>query len=251
MSFLDTSDYKAEQAVEKDIVGGGGFKPLQSDVYDFKINLAYFSEAKTGTKAVNLELESEDTGKRRFTFYVTGQDGKIKYKDQKTGEMKYHSGFVNIDALCLLTVGKPLAQVQNQAEKKTINLYNWDQKQEVPTDVQMIMPLIGKTIKAAVEEKIENKSVKNQSTGKYEKTNEKRTVNNIVKFLRSSDSKTVNEIRGKVDATFITKWLEQWQGKPNDWFKEVVTPGNAGAPGGAFAGGAEPTGTTSDNLFLD
>ena len=254
MSFLDSAEYDAGNAVEKDVVGGG-FKTLTSDVYQFEILLAYFSKSAGGAKAVNLELKNVATGnKHRFTTYVSNKQGSIKYKDKQTGELKYLPGFQSMDSLCLLAAGKPLVTLQDLTETKTINLYNYELKKEVPTDVPMLMPLIGKVIKAGVLEVIENKNAKNQSTGQYEPTNEKRTSNELDKFFRDRDDMTVGEIIAKKpEATFIKEWLDKWQGKPNDKFKAVTQSGNAGVPGGAFAGGGdEPAGTTAgqSDLFL-
>lgn len=255
MSFLDSAEYEAGKVVEKDVVGGG-FRALTSDIYDFEILMAYCGKSTAGAKFVQLELKEVESGnKHRFTVYVSNREGSIKYKDKKTGELQYLPGFLTIDSLCLLTVAKPLVQLQAQIEKKTINLYNFDLKKEVPTDVDMLMPLIGQRIKAGILETIENKSAKNPSTGKYEPTNEKRSVNEIDKFFRAKDDKTVGEIVSKKDtAEFITKWKEKWSGVPNDKYKPVTQAGNSGVPGGAFAGAGsnEPAGTTSDqdNLFI-
>lgn len=254
MSFLNVTDYNANEAVEKDVVGGGSFKLLPSNIYDFTINHAYFSKsAKSESKSLVLELESEATGKRRFTLWVTNKNGQIKTKNDK-GELKYVAGFLLADALCLLTVGKPLVEIDKLAEKKTIMLYNWEARAEVATDVLMLMPLIKQKIKAAVLERISNKQTQNQSTGKWEDTADKRSSNEIVKFLRHRDDLTVNEIRARSDKPkFRDDWLAQWEGKADDRYKEVAGPaGTAGAPGGAFAGGAEPAGTTGDqdNLFM-
>lgn len=257
MGFLDASEYEAGKAVEKDVVGGG-FKNLTSDVYQFDILLAYFGKAKSGAKFVHLELKDVvGGGKHRFTIYISNKEGSIKYKDKQTDELSYLPGFLTIDSLCLLAAQKPLMTLQEMTEQKTINVYNYELKREVPTDVPMIMPLIGKRIKAGVLERIENKNAKNPSTGTYEPTNEKRSSNEISKFFRDRDDLTVGEIVGKqTEAAFMKKWLDEWKGKPDDRFKPVQAAGNAGAPGGAFAGGGastqEPQGTTAgqDDLFL-
>lgn len=253
MSFLNADEYNAQDAVEKDVVGGGGFKALASNIYDLTVNHAYFSKAASGARAVNLELETKDGSKHRFTIYVTNREGSIKYKDKQTGELKYLPGFQTVDALCKLTSGKSLIELQAATEKRTLNLYNYEQKREVPTDVDMLMPLLKKTVKAAIVERIENKTKKNESTGKYDPINEKRTTNEIVKFMRERDSMTVGEIIGKkAEAEYAKNWLSVWENKPDDRYKEVAQAGNAGVPGGAFAGGAEPAGTTAgqDNLFM-
>ncbi|EIV0540739.1 hypothetical protein L7B14_004209 [Salmonella enterica] len=258
MSFLDSAEYEAGNAVEKDVVGGG-FKSLPSGIYGFDVLLAYCGKSKGGAKFVQLELKEVDTdNKRRFTIYVSNKEGSIKYKNKKTGALEYLPGFLTIDSLCLLTVGKPLVQLQAQIEKKTINLYNFDLKREVPTEVDMLMPLIGQRIKAGILETIENKSAKNPSSGVYEPTNEKRTINEIDKFFRDRDDKTVGEIVGKKEkAEFIDTWKAKWDGVPNDKYKAVAQAGNSGVPGGAFAGAGtadsqEPAGTTAgqNDLFL-
>lgn len=258
MSFLDSAEYEAGNAVEKDVVGGG-FKSLPSGIYGFDVLLAYCGKSKGGAKFVQLELKEVDTdNKRRFTIYVSNKEGSIKYKNKKTGALEYLPGFLTIDSLCLLTVGKPLVQLQAQIEKKTINLYNFDLKREVPTEVDMLMPLIGQRIKAGILETIENKSAKNPSSGVYEPTNEKRTINEIDKFFRDRDDKTVGEIVGKKEkAEFIETWKAKWDGVPNDKYKAVAQAGNSGVPGGAFAGAGtadsqEPAGTTAgqNDLFL-
>lgn len=258
MSFLDSAEYEAGNAVEKDVVGGG-FKSLPSGIYGFDVLLAYCGKSKGGAKFVQLELKEVDTdNKRRFTIYVSNKEGSIKYKNKKTGALEYLPGFLTIDSLCLLTVGKPLVQLQAQIEKKTINLYNFDLKREVPTEVDMLMPLIGQRIKAGILETIENKSAKNPSTGVYEPINEKRTINEIDKFFRDRDDKTVGEIVGKKEkAEFIDTWKAKWDGVPNDKYKAVAQAGNSGVPGGAFAGAGtadsqEPAGTTAgqNDLFI-
>lgn len=252
MGFLSGVDYNAEEAVESDVLGGG-FKPFTSDVYDFEIKLAYYTKAQSGAVALNLELETPDGRKLRDQNYITNKAGGNKYEDKKTKEKKYLPGFVTADSLCLLAAGMPLVKVDEQVETKTINLYNYEAKREIPTDVPMLMPLIGKRIKAGVLERIQNKQ-KKADNGEYVDTNEKRTVNVIHKFFRQRDDLTVAEIRARIsDAKFIKDWLAQYQGKPDDRFKEVTGQGNSGMPSGAFAGaGNAPDGTTGDqdNLFM-
>ena len=255
MGFLSGVDYNAQDAVESDVLGGG-FKPFTSDVYDFEIKLAYYTKAQSGAVALNLELVTPDGRRLRDQNYITNKEGGNKFKDKQTGEMKYLPGFLTADSLCLLAAGIPLVKVDEQVETKTINLYSYEQKREVPTDVPMLMPLIGKRIKAGVLERIENKSKKNQSTGVYEPINEKRTVNVISKFFRQRDDLTVAEIKARLtDPKFIKDWIAQWQGKPDDRYKEVTGQGSAGMPGGSFAGAGSntaPDGTTGDqdNLFM-
>jgi hypothetical protein len=256
MSFLNENEYEQGKVVEKDVVPGTGFKPMESNIYDFTIKLAYFSTSAKGAKAVNLEMHTDAGDKRRFTVYMTNQQGSVKYKDKK-GEMQYLPGFLTVDGLCLLTVGKSIMQLQKEVQTKTINLYDFNQKKEVATDVEMLVPLLEKRVKVGIIKKRENKTKKNESTGKYEPINEERFVNEISKVFRERDNKTVSEILGKMEkAIFIDEWLGRWENQTDDRYKEVAQAGNAGVPGAAFGGGAatssEPAGTTAgqDDMFL-
>lgn len=258
--FAENTDYNANDAAaaSKDIVGGQGFKALPSDVYDFTVNHAYLGKSSGGATSVNLELEAEGHGKRSFTVYVTNKQGGIKYEDKKTNQMEYLPGFLLIDSLCLLACGKPLLDLVKVTEKRSLELWNKEAKQKMPTDVDMLMPLLKTKVKAAVELRIENKTKRNDQTGKYDPINEPRESNELIKFFRERDNMTVNEIRARLpEAKFMGEWLAVWQGKPNDKFKPVAAAGTFGAPGGSFAGAGgagEPAGTTGDqgtgNMFM-
>lgn len=254
MSYLSNLSYEPNTVVQKDVLGGG-FSPLSSNIYDLTIKLAFLTKSQKGAWALNIHAETDSGRKYRETIYYTNKEGSNQYSDKKTGQMEYLPGFLQLDGLCLLTVGKPFKSLDSEIEVKTIKLYNYEAKAEINTDVPMIMPLIGQKIRAGIQHVVENKKAKGDNG--YVPTNEKRESNVIDKFFRERDNLTVSEILARqTEAKFYKEWLKEWEGKVNDQFKPVAGTGATGAPTGAFAGAGttttEPAGTTSnqDNLFM-
>lgn len=228
--------YEAEQAVEKDVLFTGN-AALESDIYLFDIKYMYMSQSKSSkAQAVNLELTTADGKRHREQIWITNAEGKNKYAKKGETKEEYSSGFLLANSICLLACGKPLTQVQ--VETKTINLYNYDQKKDVPTDVQMITSVLGRPIKLAIQKQRVNKQKKNTQSGKYEPVNEERFESVIAKAFRADSNKTEAEIRAQGDAKFHDEWLEANKGKTKDRYKEVKGNGTQGAPQGNFAGGS-------------
>jgi len=84
--------------VEKDSLGGGVF---ESDVYDFKIDMAYLSKATSGAMAVNLTYKASNGKTLRVTDYISSGDAKgnsFTYVD-KEGNKKPLPGYAKLDTL--------------------------------------------------------------------------------------------------------------------------------------------------------
>lgn len=216
---------------EKDTLGGG-YTPLESGVYEFRIKLAYIETSKNGATGLNCTFEDEDGKTYKQTLWATNRKGENFYVNQE-GEKKYLAGFIHADALCLLTVGKPLSQVE--AETVVVKLYNKDAGGEVPTKVPAIKEIMGQTVKLGIVKQRVNKTKLNESTGKYEAINEERVENEIDKVFRAADDKTTAEIRAQAEvAEFMDEWKARWEGQLKDRFKEVKgSTARAGAPAGA------------------
>ena len=137
-------------------------------------------------------------------------------------------GFATIDSLAQIVLGKSI--VSCDSEKRTINLYNFDTKSEVPTEVDMLVELIGKPVCAAVLYQIQDKNSKNLQTGAYEPTGQTYSTNTIDKFLSPDERKTAAEIANKIPADFAEKWLAKWKGQIDDQSTEVKSAGLKGAP---------------------
>lgn len=222
--------YDANEAVEKDTLGG--FQKLESDVYDMKIKYAYLGKAKdSNSRSFNIEAVTADGKRHRETIWFTNKQGSNQY--EKDGKKDYLPGFLLANSICLLACGKPL--MATTVETKTINLWNYDKKGDIPTDVQMIMNLLDKPIKLAIQQVRKNKQAKNDA-GVYVNTPDEKIEVSIQKAFRFDSNKTEAEIRANSDAKFMNEWLTANKGKVNDRYKKVEGQGNSGAPGGNFAG---------------
>ena len=240
MSLFSGFTTSNDIAGEKDSVGGGFV--LDSNVYLSTVKLAYGTQSAGGATALNLVLETEDGKEIRQQLWVSSgkEKGCVNYYTDKDGNKQYLPGFNMANSLCLLTVGKELAQVES--ETKVVNVYNKDAKAEVPTNVPMLMELLGKQVLVGLIKQTVDKNIKD-ATGNYVPSGETREENDIDKFFRERDSKTTAEILAKTEeAVFINTWKDKWVGKVKD--KTTKQAGTAGAPkaGAAPAGGtAKPT----------
>lgn len=199
----------------------GGFQPLQSDIYNAVVKVAYTTESKNGATGVVLIL-GLDGREYRETLYITNRNGDVFYT--KNNIKHYLPGFVNIDELCLVAAGKPLSECET--EEKKVKVFNFETMKEEPTDVPVIMDLVGKEIKVAIV--LEKQFKQAQGSNGYEDTDEVIERNQINKFF-STEGFTANEIKdGVEDADFYDKWIESNQGRVIDRTKKKKNDSGTG-----------------------
>lgn len=187
---------------DKDTLGGGSkFGAWESGAYDTVIELAYVDESKGGAMSVNFVFKTQDGKELRQNIYVTSgkEKGQLNYYVDKEGTRKYLPGFNQVNDICLLANGSALADMDT--ETKTISLYNFDQKKEIPTKKEILVDLIGKEITLGVLKVIQDK---------YNKLGETVTVNDISKSFQADSHLTANEIRAEEkEAAFYASWVEK------------------------------------------
>lgn len=204
----------------------GGYQVLESDIYTGKIKLAYGIKSKNGASGVVLHVDINGT-EYRETLYVTNRKGENFYlnKQDPTKKMPL-PGFSTVDQMCLVTVGTPLAQ-QN-VEEKTVMIYDADASKELPTNVPVLVDLLGQTVSLAIQKTLEDRTKLVGS--EYAPTGETRDANNIAAVFHTETKKTVNEAVKQVEnAQFWDKWLAANQGKTRDRTSKGV---KSGAPAG-------------------
>jgi len=239
MSLLANLSTDSTITEEKDSVGSGG--PLDSGLYNAKVNLAYINKASSGALGLVLNLKTEAGREIRQTLWMTSgtaKGGKNYY--EKDGEKHYLPGFNHANSLALLTCGKEISQLDT--ETKVVNVYSPEAKSEVPTKVEMIMDLLGKEIIVGLIRQTVDKTKKNESTGIYEATGETRDENEIDKLFRAKDRMTTAEIRAQAETpTFIDTWDAKFTGTVK--MKSKGASGTPGAPkaAGAAAAAKKPT----------
>lgn len=218
----------------------GGFRIFETDAYLAKIKLAYAGKASQ-SNAQNVTLVFDlPGGEYRETLWVTNKDGKNFYvgQDKKNYPLP---GFTVVDDICMMTTDKPLsAQI---AEEKVVNLYDFDQKKEVPTSVQMLVDLLGKEVILGIQKQTVNKQAKD-GNGVYQDTADSRDQNVIDKVFHSPSQLTMVEAkRGVTTAAFYGIWTEKNRGRTND--RRKIKDGNStqgGRTGRPGAGGPPKAG---------
>lgn len=217
----------------------GGFAVLDTDVYGGEIVLAYAGESSGGAKSMTYHVKLENGQEYRETVYVTS--GKAKGQKnfyEKNGKKYPMPGYVTANDIALLATGHALTD--QEFEEKVVNLYNFEEKKELPTKVMVATSLLGKPIKLGIQKQIEDKNVKD-ANGNYVPSGETRETNVIDKVFHYDSGRTVSEITGKQEeAKFQASWLNRWQGQTKDKSTGASGDGKAGAPAAA-SGAKAPT----------
>lgn len=242
MSLLKNLTSDESIAHETDRVGGGGV--LNTGAYPMTVKLAFITQSKSESIALNLHLEAADGRTLRQQLWMnSGKDKGGKNYYEKDGVKNYLPGFLLAQSLSLLTAGKEISDLDT--EEKVVKLYDYEAKAEVPTKVQMVMELLDKQVLVGVIKQTVDKNIKD-GQGNYVPSGETREENEIDKFFRASDSKTTAEIRAKLEtADFINVWSAKHTAEfVKNKAKGAGATGTAGAPkaaGGAAGGAKKPT----------
>lgn len=228
---------------EKDVIGGS--RVLESGLQNLTIKVAYGGHSSGGAKFLQLVAVTDDNQEYRETLYVTNKKGENFYLD-KGGSKVYLPGFNIAEGLCALTAGKHLSQCT--FENKVVNVYDYDQKRDIPTNVPVCMDLIGKRITAGIIKQTVNKTVKD-AQGNYQPTNEKRDENFIDKLFHIDSGMTIAELTAKAtESAFKQQWADKFTGVTRDKFKEVAgTPAGSKPVTGGVSGGTQSTSTLFDD----
>jgi hypothetical protein len=221
----------------EDRLGGGGV--IDTNAYDATIKLAYGIESTGGAKGVVLiaDINGRDY---RETVYVTNRAGENFFlnRDDKTKKVPL-PGFTIVDDICLCATGASLSE--QPVEEKTVKIYDFEERKELPKSVPVLVDLIGKPVTLGIFRNMENKNEKQGD--KYVATAETRETNNIEKVFHTETKLTTAEARQGMSAgEFYDKWVERNKGQVRDR-REIKDgeAGKAGRPGGPPQAGASGT----------
>ena len=169
----------------------------------------------------------------RTTIWITNGKGENFYVD-KDDATKRHPlpGFSLLDDLCMFVTEQGLAE--QESEEKVIKLYNFEEKKELPTPVQVLTSLIGGKVKMAVLRQIVDVNAKGDDN-KYHPTGKTRTENQVDKIMHPDTGRTINEYKQEIEETiFHDAWLTRNKGK--DRLKAKGASGAAAGPGASGEG---------------
>jgi hypothetical protein len=225
----------------------GGFSRLETDIYLGTVKVAYGSKADSGAMAVNLIIDCNGQ-EHRETVYVSNRKGETFFlnKDDNTKKVSL-PGFTLVNDLCLVAAGVPLSGVTT--EEKIVNVYDYEQRKELPKSVPVITDLLGKKAFFAITKQIVN--VNEKKGDEYVATAKTREENVIDKVFEEHTRMTVAEATaahetGKPgEAKFFDAWKERNAGKTRD--KRSIKDDTAGKAGGPPQSGS--TGAARPSLF--
>lgn len=208
-----------------------GFSALESDVYEGTIKQAYGTESDSGAKAIALEIDLNGRTYKETIYFTSGKEkGQKPYYETKQGKKVFLPGYQTLDDLCAVTTEQYLAS--QETEEKKVKVYNKDAKKELPTDVEVLVDLIGKKVKLGIVQTIENKWSNGVQTSE---TTQKNSIDKVF----NEDGFTLNELLAEADEPeFINTWLDKNKGVTKDKSKAVASSsGSEGSPkksGGLF-----------------
>lgn len=217
----------------------GGFQRLESNVYDFTVEMAYALQSDSGARGIAFTLIDANGQSLRETMYVTSgtaKGGTNYYTDQK-GHRKYLPSFTLANDLCLAITGKELFDMAGT--EKEIKLTTWvdDQPVEGLHKKQVLMDLIGGRVSLGV--------LQVQEDGYPDATvaRERNAIDKV--FTYGSRLTIVEKEAGLKEGLFVEKWLERNLGKTKDSRK--LSKNSTGSAPAAVSGA--PTGATVPKLF--
>lgn len=225
----------------------GGFVLFDTDIYNATIKMAYATQASSGARAISFEFDLGAGRTYREQVFFTNKKGENYYLTEQKKKAPL-PGFTLIDEICMLATEDPLAL--QETEDKTVKVYDSDAKKELPKSVPVLVGLLGKEVSLGIVKSLQNKNVKNSTTGAYEPTAETVERNGIEKAFHTATKLTVPEARnGKEQGEFWDKWVERNKGTVKDQRK--IKDGAGGTSGigrpqagppqsAAQAGGAAP-----------
>lgn len=242
MSLLKNLKSEGLEAQEDRL--GGGFARKSTGLYPAKIKLAYISKSTSSkAMAVNFTFDINGQEYRESPIWITNGEGDNFYytKDEQGNRTKNKAqlpGFNLVNNLCRLAVDKELSELDT--EEKTVKIYDFDEKKELPKSVDCITELHGSMVLLAIVEQTVNKTEKNDNTGKYEPIADSRDENVIEHVFHLETRATVNELEGNKPFEFANQWEEKYAGKKRD--KRTIKDGESAPKSGrpTSSGGNAP-----------
>jgi len=210
------------ETTNEDTLGGGSFI-RDSGLYPMSVDVAYLDKSKAGALSLNLHLRVIEGDNRlvKETLYLTSGDTKGNknfYINKKTGKKVLLPGRSMGEQIARILTDQPMAQLT--PEEKTIKLYDFDLKKEVPTPVASLTEMVGQELLIGLHKCVENKRV--ESNGKWVDTNNKREFNEIHKVFYPDGFSVTERNAEAEEAVFVNTWRNKFDAEyVNDTFKTV------------------------------
>ncbi len=230
------SKFKLSDAVKiekaADSLGGGSFI-LESNIYPFKVDIAYIDKSSFGSTTLEVRYEGVGDNKKSYreSIPLTDNDGNFEVKD-KDGTLRPYYGFTKANALLQVLIGKELHEVETR--EAVVKLYDFNAKAEVQVPREVLTELKGLPVQLGITKNVNNKKVLVGKEWKPDPTGAIKEVNKTHTAFRYVDMMTAAEIeRDATEAKFKEKWLEKFEGTTQGKVVPVAGGAVAGVPGAA------------------
>jgi len=245
--MIELNEIPNDVEQESDYVGGGGFI-LDTDIYDLTVDMMYYGESAGGAAFLDCKFlvngDPNKTYKERVYFSTGKAKGQVTYYE-KNGKKFNLPGYTTLFNIIAVTCNQPLNAVLPTAEKKMVEIYDFDAKAEVATEVLVVTAAIGKSFKAAIKRILEMKQVKNDDGDYVDSQSETREKNELSSIF-FTDMMTVVEKTAKAEAPIHhDKWLKKWKDEVVDKTKGKVNS----TAGQSNPGPAAGTQTAQASMF--
>jgi len=186
-----------------DTLGATGL--LTSNLYDATVDMAYMEKSAKGAQGVVLHFKLDSGRFYRETIYVTNREGKHIW--EKGGRKGYLPGFVLFDEMCTVLTGKDAAALE-EPEAKTIKVYDFTARKEMPVEKPVLTSFIGKKLKLGIIELKEDHYQQGSSWAEK----------NAIEKVFTSEGLTASEINAGItsDGEFADKWLNRYENAVQD-----------------------------------
>lgn len=226
----------------------------ESALYKDTITEAYLHTSASGARAVVMTVNSECGSNTRHTMYFTSgtaKGGNNFYID-RSGAKRYLPGYEILNDISQIVAG--VSFPESVTDVRTVDIYNFEAEQTIPTNVQMLVDWIGKPIITGFLKQVVSVN-KKDATGAYVPTADTREENELDKVFfpenhATSALKTVTEAAGNADANYINSWSKRNSGKTRDRISKDAPKAGTGIGGASRpTPGAAPATSVAGDLF--
>lgn len=214
---------------------------LDTGLYQGLLKYVYLTEAKTGTVIANAVIEINGMSKT-FPMYITYKENKSPVKTVN-GKPQTIPGYKQLNSLLYCACGKTFDQCTQ--EDKSIAIYDWDQKKEVPTMVPCIIDSMNTKIGVGIKKINKHKQAKVNNI--YVPTTETYLTNEVDRYY-TVDGYLASEKASGSEPKYAVSWKE----KAGTVFEEKLKVTPIAPPTANLA--SQPAGTSGTpvkDLFAD
>ena len=218
-----------------------------SALYEGVIRAAYMIQNNYNANQVDLALHIElPSGYEYKISKAVLRDGSPEVLNDKTKKKELMFTYVQMAHIIGAAIpGATMADVFPSIQEKPIELYNFEQRKDVLTNVKMVTDLVGKKLFIGLQRKIANKRQETDQTDDNGRKiwldlPERKESLEFGVAASIEDSRTFTEITAGTtaeNATDVKKWVKLNEGK--DWMAYKEVAGASGVPASVAAGAAE------------